>query len=431
MGFEFKTKLGLSGAVAVTIGGVIGVGIFVIVGPMGAKSGGFLPVAILVAALPAVFGTIVSAALGSTIPADGGAYQYSRRLMNRAFGAAASICVIFGAFGAMGIVAVGVADYLRIYFPGTPRMAVAMGIVIFVFAINRAGVLATAWLQILLVAQLISALLVLVVAGIVKGSTPDFAAGLPSGVPGFAEAAIMAALCYTGFNIIGELGDEIENPRRNIPLTIIIGLSIIAVFYVGMGWVVSGNLSVSEMNTSKVAAVDTALKVLPAWFIHYINIAALGAAATSINAVFLAVPREFVALAGEGFLPGRFLAFNPRSQTFTFAILVVLIIGLALVALDRSVDEYSILAVVGLYLANGIISVGCLTLFRRFPDKVASSPLSLKPGWLKPCSVISAVFSIGFGILGMIFEPLVAAVFIIVGGLMGTHIYRMHHKARP
>jgi APA family basic amino acid/polyamine antiporter len=428
MALEFKNKLGLTGAVAVTIGGVIGVGIFVIIGPMGAKSGGWLPVAMLVAAVPAVFGTIVSAALGSTIPADGGAYMYSKRLMNKAWGAAASICVILGAFGAMGVVAIGVADYLGIYFPDIPRVLVAWAIIFIIFGINRAGVLATAWIQILLVAQLITALVILVIAGLLAGQPPDFAAGLPHGVGGFTEATIMAALAYTGFNIIAELGDEIKNPRRNIPLTIVIGLGIIAILYVGMGWVVTGNLSLDELKTSNVAAVDASLKVLPRWFIHYINLAAMGAAATSINAVFLVVPREFMALANDSFLPKRFLAFNEKTQTFTFSIGVVLVVGLLITALNYEAENYGIMAVVGLYLVNGIISFGCLALFKRFPEKVASSPLSLKPSWLKPCAVVSGILSIVLGVLGMIFVPVVGVVFFVVGGLMGASIWRVYRR---
>jgi APA family basic amino acid/polyamine antiporter len=428
MGFEFKKKLGLTGAVAVTIGGVIGVGIFVIVGPMGAKSGGWLPIAMLVAVLPAVFGTIVSAALGSTIPADGGAYMYSKRLMGTPWGAAASICVILGAFGAMGVVSIGMADYLGIYFPNIPRILVAWAIIILIFAVNRAGVLATAWIQILLVAQLITALVILVMAGVVNGSPPDFAAGPYQGWGGFTEAAILAALAYTGFNIIAELGDEIENPRRNIPLTIIIGLSIIAILYVGMGWVVTGNLSMDELETSNVAAIDTSLKVLPHWFIHYINIAAFGASATSINAVFLAVPREFMALASDGFLPKRFLAFNEKTQTFTFSIFVVLVIGLILVAFNFEAEKYGIMAVVGLYLVNAIVSFGCIALFKRFPERVQTSPLSLKPSWLKPCAVISGILSLALGILGMIFVPMVAIVFLVVGALLGANIYLMYRR---
>ncbi len=402
----FDKKLSLSAALAVTVGAVIGVGIFVIVGPMGAKCGGTMPLAFAVAAVPAVFGTLVSIALGGTIPADGGGYFYTRSLLGNKLGIVASFLIVLGAFGALGAVAIGVADYLRIYAPGVPRPIVAVALVLLSYAVNTVGIMASSRFQLAMVGLLTSALLLVVVFGVAAGTSPNLTATPPAGwgLDGFLGAAILAALAYIGFNIIGELGDEVENPRRNIPIAIVGGLGLIIFFYVGVAWVVSGNLSIEQMGSSKVALRDAALVFLPSWFTHYLTAAALAGAVTSVNAVFLAVPRELVALAKDGYLPASLLRFDEKRQTFTRCLLVVLVLGIGVVLTNMDVDYFGVMAVVGLMLLNAVISVGALRLVELFPDKVAEAKFPIRKAWLYPCAIISFLFSAGFGLLGIVAE---------------------------
>jgi len=406
---SFEKKLGLPGAICVTVGAVIGVGIFVIVGSMGAKTGAYLPFTFLLASLPAVFGTLVAISLGTTIPADGGGFFYTTSLLGRKAGWVASWLVVLGALGSTATVAIGVADYIQgSYLPNSPyyfRPLVGLGIILLTWGINSFGIMASEKLQIGMVLQFGSALIIVIIAALIGGGNPDFSQGLPPehGVGGFIEASIIAALSYTGFNIIGELGDEVDNPRRNIPLTIIIGLLIIVAMYVGVGWVVCGTMTVNEMNISGLALVDTALVYLPDWFKHYLNLAALGGAITSINAVFLAVPREFSAQSEAKMLPSWIMKFNPKRQTFPVGMAIVAIAGALLVLLNFSVDIYGLLCVAGLILANFLFSVGVFRIFKLFPDKVASAPIKLKRWWLQPSAVISAILSLAFGVLAILF----------------------------
>jgi len=410
---SFQQKLSLPAAIAVTVGAVIGVGIFVIVGPIGAKTGGFMPLAFVLAALPAIFGTLASIALGGTIPADGGGYFYSKSLLGPKMGVLTSCLVMIGAMGAAGTVAIGIADYIRIYFPDLSRPGLAVLMVVGTAAVNYLGVMASSWFQIFMVVQLVTGMGGFIIAGLLLGRAPTLAAGLPAGPGGMAFGTILAVLCYTGFNIIGELGDEIENPRRNIPITIALGLGIVVFLYVGTGWVVSGNLSLAEMQTSPVALVAAALKFLPRWTMHYLNLAAFFAGITSINAVFLAVPRELVALTEDGLLPKWMLRFNPKRQTFTVALTLVTLAGALMVLTNYNPDFFGMFCVAGLMLANAILSVGAFRLFTLFPDKVKSAVFPIRKAWLYPCAAISAVLSFavgGFAVFILVKEFLLKAI---------------------
>jgi APA family basic amino acid/polyamine antiporter len=215
----------------------------------------------------------------------------------------------------------------------------------------------------------------------------------------------------------------VENPRRNIPLTIAFGLGIVMSVYIGIGWLVAGSLSVEELKTSKVALLDAAMRHLPSpWVRHYLNVAALFAGLTSINAVFLAVPREFAALAEEGILPKWVMRYNERRQTFPAGIGITAAVGCVLVLPGLNPDIYGLLCVAGLMLANAIFSVGAMRLTRLYPEQVAAAPLKIRDTWLKPAAVISALLSIAFGALAVFFYWPVAVVlglFAAAGFILG------------
>jgi len=416
---QFDKKLGLAASVSITVGAVIGVGIFVIVGPMGANSGSWMPLAFAIAALPAIFGTLVSCALGSTIPTDAGGFFYTRQLLGRYAGTAASALVILGAIGAMMTVSMGVADYMALYFPGLPRFLVASSLILISWLVNWVGVMASAKFQIIAVVQLASGILLVIIASLLGGGSPDFSQPLPHGMPGFMQACVIAMLTYTGFNIVGEMGDEIKNPRRNVPLTIAFGLGIIIILYTGIGWVVSGTLTVAEMKTSKVAVLDTAFHYLPAWTAHYINLAAFAAAITSVNAVFLVVPRELMALSGEKMIPAWLAGYNPKRQSFPAAMALISALGCGMTFFNLNPDVWGMFCVAGLMAANALFSIGTLRLFAVFPAQVNSSPLPIKKWWVYPSAVLSALFSAGFAGMALYFyKPLALVAAILLPGAL-------------
>lgn len=414
---HFQKKLGLPGAVSVAVGAVIGVGIFVIVGPIGANTGPWMPLTFAIAAVPAILGAIVAMALGGAIPADGGGFFYTKSLLGRRTGAVTSLLIVTGVLGAVGAVTIGVADYMIYsYFPGASRVLLSVGILVFAWAINAAGIMASEKLQIFLIASLVLALLLYIGAALLKGAAPDFSAPLPSGASGFMEGAVVAMLSYTGFNMMGELGDEVENPRRNVPLTIALGLATVIFIYVGVAWAVAGTMSIAELKASKAPLLESALKLMPSPAIgHFLNAAALFAGITSINAAFLAVPRELSALAEEGMLPKWVMTFNERRQTFPAAIAITNALCVGAVVLDLNPDIYGLIAVGGLMLSNAFLSVAAWRLTAVFPEKAATAPIPISDGWLKPAAAVSALLSLGFtGMAFFFFWPVGVGIACVV-----------------
>ena len=117
------------------------------------------------------------------------------------------------------------------------RVLIAVGLILLSWGINAIGIMASEKIQIGMVIQLTSALLILVVIVIVLGKGPDFTQNKPPNVGSFLLASSMAMLSYTGFNIIGEVSRTLALAVRlfgNVMSGAIIGgilLSVIPIIF--------------------------------------------------------------------------------------------------------------------------------------------------------------------------------------------------------
>ena len=115
------------------------------------------------------------------------------------------------------------------------------------------------------------------------------------------------------------------------------------------------------------------------------------------------------------------MTFNPKRQTFPYAIAITTALGVALVLLNLNPDIYGLLAVAGLMLANAILSVAAFRLTAVFPEKAASAPIPIRDRWLKPAAGLSVVLSVAFTGLSIFFYwpvGVVVAAAIIAGILI-------------
>src|SRR5699024_11656644 len=104
--------MGLIGAVAMLMGAMIGAAVFVLLGPLAKLTGPSLPLAFLLGALPAFFGSAYYIQLGSMFPSSGGTYVYTSRLLNPTSGVFAAFWLLFAGIGSNGLRAFGFLHYI-------------------------------------------------------------------------------------------------------------------------------------------------------------------------------------------------------------------------------------------------------------------------------------------------------------------------------
>src|SRR5437762_8870437 len=253
--------LGLWAATAVVIGDTIGSGIFLVSSDMARASGSATLVfaAWILGGLIVLFGAFCDAELGAAFPKAGGPYLYLNRGLGPLWG------FLFGWMSsflerpvAMAALAAGFLRFLGFLFPvvATPLFTGHVGryaftftaaqplaalVVLLLTAINYLSVQLSGAIQVLLTSLKVGAIVLIVVGGILLGTKhsqaaqldiPSVSAPLSMGTIGVLPTALVPAMwAYNGFNDLGDLGEEILHPQKNIPRAIIMGLLTVGGLY--------------------------------------------------------------------------------------------------------------------------------------------------------------------------------------------------------
>ena len=264
---ELIRGLGLWSAVAIVIGDTIGTGIFLVTSDMARAVGSATLVfaAWLIGGLIVLFGAFCYAELGAAFPKAGGPYVYLNSGLGPLWG------FLFGWMSsflerpvAMATLAAGFLRFVGFLFPfvATPLFTSHLGryefsftaaqplaalVVIAVTAVNYLSVRLGGAIQVLLTSLKIGTILLIVTAGFLFGkphaiaiapiiTTPSLGSLSPGPLGWGTIGAVLTALvpamwAYNGFNDLGDVGEEIVHPEKNIPRAIILGLLTVGGLY--------------------------------------------------------------------------------------------------------------------------------------------------------------------------------------------------------
>jgi hypothetical protein len=125
-------------------------------------------------------------------------------------------------------------------------------------------------------------------------------------------ALVFAA--YIGYEIIVDDAEEAKNPNRNIPIAILVSLTICATVYVLVSLVTLGTVPWREIAGSETALTDAVGHFLPRWGVPMMALAGIIATLTSVNSALLSATREAFTLGRAGLWP-RFMSQLSRFRT--------------------------------------------------------------------------------------------------------------------
>jgi amino acid transporter len=243
------------------IGGMVGAGIFALLGEAGQIAGSAVWLSFLLAGFVALLQSYSFARLGARYPSKGGIVEY----LVQEFGnghITGTICwmFFFNAAIVMAMVTVSFSSYAGELIAGTEpstllRNALVVAVILGVLAINLIGPRLVAKAQTIVVWAVI-ALLSAFAAVLIFDLDPDLLA--PSTYPAGTEILSSVALtffAYLGFNVIAFSAGDMENPRRDLPRAMLIALLATMTIYTALGIGVFGTLTVDQV----IAEGDTAL----------------------------------------------------------------------------------------------------------------------------------------------------------------------------
>jgi APA family basic amino acid/polyamine antiporter len=425
-------SISLSGAIALVVGGVVGAGIYVLVAQIGAKAGASLWLSLSIAMLVSLIGVIPTIQLAGALPRDGAGYFFSSRMLNPFAGAMVSYWVILGAGASTCVVAVTLADsisgLLALLPFGVSLHVAGMGILFLFWAVFLLGMQLAISLQVIMAIQFVTALIVYALAGAAQVPI-TLSVSPPAGPGAFFESILLSYMLCMGFQVVAEMGEEIVNARRNIPLALLIGGAIVGVLYITVGQVfVSHFPEASGITIPKgTNLLDTASAILPGWFIPYLAFGAITAGLTSLNAAAIAIPREIFAQSRDGLLPAWLSKVSPRTHAPQHAVTVYfLFVGLLLLA-HQEVDFYGVAAAIGILVMSSVLCIASLNLPRRFPEYYRNAYIVFPYPLLVFCTIFSVLVSLFFCGVVLMEQPRVAVVYV-AWSLLVAGIYRLRTR---
>lgn len=239
----------------------MGAGIFVVIGVAAGLAGPALLISLVVAGAISTFTALSFAELASAIPKEGGVYEFAHELLPPPVGFISGWLWLLSNAVAGVVVALGFASYLVVFLPPLPKNAVATLVCLFVTAVNYFGVRRSSLLNNALVVAKIGILLIFVLLGLTLIRSENFTPFAPNGLEGILRGTALIFFAYGGFARITTLGEEVRDPRRTIPLAMLLSLGISAAVYLLVGFTSIGlvgyrSLAASGSPLAEASAVE-------------------------------------------------------------------------------------------------------------------------------------------------------------------------------
>ncbi|CAN5919473.1 amino acid permease [soil metagenome] len=336
-GAALERDLGFPAVVTISLGAMIGSGIFVLPGLAVGAAGPAAPLAYLLAGLIVLPAALSKAELSTAMPQSGGTYLFIDRALGPLVGTVAGFGVWFSLVFKAAFALVGLGAYLQILVaaPARPVAIVAAGALIL---LNIAGTKQSGRLQTVVVTGVLAVLVVLVIYGLPSVDPAAFQPLLPTGADGLLAASGLVFVSYAGVTKVASIAEEIKDPGRTIPRGILSSIALMMVLYTVIVTVVVGVVPVDELRTTLTPIALVAQRVAGPVGEWVIALTAVLALLSMANAGLLTSSRYPFAMSRDSLLPSGLERVHPRFGTPAAAIGLTGTVLVALVAFVPVID---------------------------------------------------------------------------------------------
>ena len=251
-----KTAYSLSATIAIVVANMIGTGIFVSLGFQLLITNDFATIMILwiVGGLIALCGAFAYSELGSSMPKSGGEYHYLSTLYHPSVGFVSGwLSSTIGFSAPIALSALTFGTYIHNVFPSSSVTGLAIGIILLVTLFNSINHFISESFQLVFTFFKIVLILFFIVFGFLYPPM-DYLSFSPSDSTlsetfsaGFAINLVYVSFAYSGWNASAYIASEVENPRKNLPLSIIIGTTVVIALYVLLNAVFLMSAAINEL----------------------------------------------------------------------------------------------------------------------------------------------------------------------------------------
>ena len=393
---ELKRTIGLWPLSAIGIGGTIGTGIFFVLSVAVPIAGPAVIWSFVFAGVVAGLTAICYAELAGAVPVSGSSYSYAYATLGEltAMGVAACLLLEYGVSGAA--VAVGWSQYLNQFLDNVFGFEIpdvlsnapeqggwfnlpAVVLVVLCALLLIRGASESTTVNAIMVLIKIGILIVFIVIGITGWNSDNLSDFTRFGISGITSAAGIIFFSYIGLDAVSTAGEEAKNPRRNLPLAILIALLTVTTLYV-LTSLVAVAAQPTEEFIDQEAGLSQILENITGSEWPGTLIAA--GAIISIFSVTLVVlygqTRILFAMSRDGMIPELFHKVNPRTLTpvpNTIIVAVVICLLAGLIPINFLAEMTSI----GTLVAFIVVSIAVIVLRQRAPDLPRGFKVPLYP----------------------------------------------------
>ena len=414
---DLERDLGLPSVMAISIGAMVGSGIFILPGLALKIAGPAVILAYLLAALLVLPAALSKSEMATAMPQSGGTYLYIERGMGPLLGTIAGVGTWFSLTFKGALALVGGAPYLLILFDLPVRpVAVVAGVVLIL--VNLLGAKQTGRLQVVIVALMLGALTYFVAGSATGIDTANYDGFFAEGAGGLLAATGFVFVSYAGVTKIASVAEEVENPDRNLPLGMLGSLAFTTLLYIALVVVMIGVVPAEELKGSNVPMKLAAEETLAGLGVGIVVVAAVIALVSTANAGILSSSRYPLAMSRDSLVPPSLAEVSDRFDTpvqaitLTGAVLLLMVAFVPITEIAKLASAFKIVVFV-------LINVA-LVAFRE-ADLESYDPSFETPLYPFPQAVgiVGGLALLPF--MGLV--PVVGALVITVGSLLWYVVY--------
>ena len=304
-------RIGLVAAVSIGIGGMVGAGIFSILGVVAHAAGNAMWLAFAVGGVVALLSTYSYAKLGATFPSAGGAVHF----LVKSFGdgvlaGGLNLFMWAGYIISLALYATAFGGYAATFVTTTPSSlllkSLAVVPVVALTLVNAFGATFMGRWETLIVAVKVAILVLFAAVGLCFIRPGYLSPELWPETKSILFGAGVLFIGYEGFGLVTNAAADMRDPRKLLPRALYVSVILVIALYLAVSLTVTGNLSDYEIEQSKDYALAEAAKPFLGQFgFRLIAIAALFSTASAINATLFGSANVCYMIARDGELPAR------------------------------------------------------------------------------------------------------------------------------
>ena len=306
-----KESLGYWSAVSIGIGGMVGGGIFAVLGLAVQMAHGGTPIAFAIAGLVALFTAYSYTRLSVRYPSRGGTVEF----LNQAFGegiftGGLNILLWLSYIAMLALYAFAFGSYGASFFPEALQSiwkhVLISGVVVLFTGLNILGAKSVGKSEDVIVALKVLILFFFLGAGMWTINMNQLLPASWSSPLQLVAGGMIIFLAYEGFELIANTAENIKEPKKNLPRAYFTAVIFVILLYVLVSMVTVGNLPVDKIISAKdYALAEAARPFLGAIGFSLIAVAALLSTGSAINATLYGTARVSYVIAKDGELPEK------------------------------------------------------------------------------------------------------------------------------